>query len=360
VIRFRDLRPQHRELREEIREALDRVLESGIFALGPEVAAFEEAFAAYCGATSAIGVASGTRALELALTGLGVGEGDEVITVPNSFVATAAAIRSVGARPVFVDVEPGTLTLDARGLAAACSDRTRAVLPVHLYGHPASMEPIVAFARERGLAVIEDAAQAHGAREGGRPVGSLGDAGCFSFYPTKNLGAIGEAGAITVCDLERDAAIRPLREWQGSAGNNARMDALQAAVLGVKLRHLEAWTEARRERAALYDRLLAATPARTPVERDGCRHVYHLYVVRVEGRDAVAKAMAESGVETGIHYPRPLHLDPRFADLGYTEGDFPVAEAAAREVLSLPLDPAHSEATTEAVASALLRALARG
>ena len=184
--------------------------------------------------------------------------------------------------------------------------------------------------------------------------------GCFSFYPTKNLGAIGEAGAITVCDAELDAAIRPRREWQGSAGNNARMDALQAAVLGVKLRHLETWTEARRKNAARYDRLLANSPARTPLEREGCHHVYHLYVVRVSNRDAVAKTMAESGVETGIHYPLPLHLDPRFADLGHREGDFPVAEAAAREVLSLPLDPALSEETTEAVASALLGALARG
>jgi len=366
VIRFTNLEAQVKNLRDEIRAALDRVLESAQFVLGPEVETFESQFAAFCQAGAAVGVNSGTSALELALQAAGVGEGDEVITVPNTFIATAAAITRVGARPVFVDVDPRTHLLDPAGLDAARSPHTRALLPVHLYGHPADMDALWAFAREHDLAVIEDAAQAHGARYRDRPVGSLGDFGCFSFYPSKNLGAYGEAGAITTRDEARARVLRRLRDWGAEEkfhhverGSNARMDALQAAILGVKLRHLEAWNAHRRECAHLYDRLLEGSGAGLPVEAPGAHHVYHLYVVRVPDRDAVAEELLAQGIETRVHYPRPLHLQPCYAELGLGPGALPVAERLCGEVLSLPLHAELSTEQVETVAAALRAALAR-
>ena len=360
MIPYLDLPAQYRSIKPEVDDAVQRVLASAHFALGPDVEAFEQAFAAYCATAEAIAVNSGTSALHLALLACGIGPGDEVITVPFTFVATVAAIEYAGARPVLVDVEPGTLTMDPAQLERAITPQTKAVMPVHLFGQPADMDPILQIAQRRGLRVIEDAAQAHGAEYKGRRCGSIGDVAAFSFYPGKNLGAYGEGGAVVTSDPALAAPIRLLRSWGEERryehrlkGFNYRMDGIQGAILGVKLRHLEAWTEARRSRAALYDRLLAASTLRTPVVRRDCRHVYHCYVVRTANRDYVRQMLADQQIQTGVHYPIPVHLQPAYADLGYSAGDFPVAEAAAREVLSLPIFPEMTDAQVEAVASAL-------
>ena len=360
MIPFVDLQAQYRAIKPEIDAAVLKVFEQAAFILGPAVAAFEKDFATFCGAKEAVGVSSGTSALHLALLAAGVGPGDEVITVPYTFVATVAAIEYAGARPVLVDIEPDYWTMDPAKLEAAITPRTKAIMPVHLYGQPADMDPILDIARRHGIPVIEDAAQAHGSEYKGRRCGSMGLLGCFSFYPGKNLGAYGEGGAVVTDDPGLAARIRLLRAWGEEVryehkfkAFNYRMDGVQGAVLGVKLRHLEAWTEARRRNAAEYGRQLAGTPALAPVERAGCRHVYHLYPVRLAQRDAWCAALGEAGVQTGVHYPIPVHLQPAYKDLGYQAGDFPVSEHVAGEVLSLPMFPELTAAQIGTVAGLL-------
>jgi dTDP-4-amino-4,6-dideoxygalactose transaminase len=340
------LSAQHSEIGAEVSEAVERVLRDGDFILGAEVERFETDFAAYCGATAAVGVDSGTSALELALRAFDCGPGDEVITVANSFIATALAITHVGAKPVFVDVDPGTFLMDVTQLEAAITPSTQAIIPVHLYGQVADMDPILALARDRGLAVIEDAAQAHGATYRGRRAGSLGDAAAFSFYPAKNLGAAGDAGMVVVADGARAERLRLLRNYGQAVKNrhdllgfNRRLDTLQAAVLQVKLRHLDQWSEDRRERAVLYDELLAASSLRTPSPASEGEHVYHLYVVRADDRDGLRAELADKEISTQVHYPTPIHLQPAYAGLGLGPGSFPVTEQLAGEILSLPMYP---------------------
>jgi dTDP-4-amino-4,6-dideoxygalactose transaminase len=357
---FLDLKAQYRSIKPEIDAAIAHVLETTQFVLGDEVALFEREFAAYSGAAQGIAVNSGTSALHLALLAAGVGPGDEVITVPNTFVATVAAVKYTGARPVFVDIDPARFTMDPARVEAAITPRTKALLPVHLYGQPADMDPIVEIARRRGLKVIEDAAQAHGARYQGRPVGGLADLACFSFYPGKNLGAYGEGGIVLTSNEEYARKIRMLRDWGQDRkyhhllpGYNYRMEGMQGAILRVKLRHLEAWTEARRAHAARYGQLLAESGVGLPAEASGARHVYHVYAVRTRERDAVMKALAEQGIQSGIHYPVPVHLQPAYADAAWGLGSFPLAEKAADEVLSLPMFPEMTEEQLALVSSAL-------
>jgi dTDP-4-amino-4,6-dideoxygalactose transaminase len=360
-----DLAAQYRSIKPEIDAAVVRVFESGRYVLGEEVAAFEREFAEFCGAAHAVAVNSGTSALQLALIAAGVGPGDEVVTVPFTFVATAAVIDYVGAVPVFVDIEPRTFTMNPAAVEDAITDRTRAVIPVHVFGQCADMDPIRAVAARHGLAVIEDAAQAHGARYRGLRAGIVGDFGCFSFYPTKNLGAAGEGG-IVVTDDERGAEqIRALRNWGERAkyehavrAFNMRMDALQAAVLRVKLRHLDEWTNRRRRIAQRYDEALDGIGLQLPREMEYARHVYHLYTVRVRERDGLQKLLAADGIATGVHYPIPIHLQPAWADLGYAAGAFPEAERAAGDVLSLPLYPEMTDEQVETVVSSVRRAVA--
>lgn len=344
MIPYLDLKAQYRGIRDQVEPAVRAVLESGQYVLGPEVDAFEQEFAEFCAARHCVAVSSGTSALQMALMAAGVGSGDEVITVPMTFVATTAAIRYLGARPVFVDIVPGTWTMDVNRLEGALSERTKAILPVHLYGLMADMGPIRAFADAHGLALIEDAAQAHGAEYHGKRAGSFGDLACFSFYPGKNLGACGEGGAIVTNSDEHAATVRKLRDW-GQAGRhqyelkgfNYRIDALQAAILRIKLRHLDAWTEARRRHAAAYSQRLAQSGLTLPGEPAGYRSVYHIYAVMVEDRAAIQQALSDRAIGTGVHYPVPVHLTPAHADLGYVQGQFPVAERVAREELSLPM-----------------------
>lgn len=360
MIPFVDLRAQYDSIQAELDAAVLGVLRSGAFILGPEVAAFEREFADYTGAAQAIGVNTGTSALHLALLAAGIGDGDEVITVPCTFVATVAAIRYTGARPVFIDVDPVTLTMDPAQIEGAITARTRAILPVHLYGQPADLDPILEIAKRRGLTVIEDAAQAHGAEYKGRRVGSIGDLGCFSFYPGKNLGAAGEGGMVVTNNPDYAHAIRVLRDWgqeekykHAVRGYNYRLEGIQGAVLRVKLRHLETWTEARRAHAARYSAALADAGVRTPVEAAWARHVYHVYAIRTAQRDALQRDLQARGVSTGIHYPIPVHLQRAHADLGYRRGQFPVSEQAADEVLSLPMFAELTDAQIEAVAAAV-------
>jgi len=360
VIPFIDLRTQYETIRAEIEPAVLGVLERCQYVLGPEVEAFEHEFAAYSGAKHGIGVNSGTSALHMALLAAGVGPGDEVVTTPFTFVATVAAILYAGARPVLVDIDPVSLTLDPRCFEAAITSHTKAVIPVHIHGECADMDPIVEVTRAHGIVVIEDAAQAHGARYRDRSAGSLGDMACFSFYPGKNLGACGEGGMVVTDDDEFAHKVRMLRDWGQEKkyehvmkGFNARLEGVQGAALRVKLRHLEGWTEARRERAALYGRLLVDAPVSTPVEMPWARHVYHVYAIRTPKRDALQAALLERGIQTGIHYPQPVHLLKGYRDLGYAEGDFPVAEKTAAETLSLPMYPELPLESVEDVAAAV-------
>ena len=341
-----DLQTQYATIKTELDRAVLDVLASGRFALGPEVAAFEEEFAAFCGADHAVAVSSGTAALHLALLAAGVGPGDEVITVPYTFVATVASIRYTGATPVLVDVRPDTGTIDTDQAAAAIGPRTRALLPVHLYGRPAELDPLLALGREHGIPVIEDASQAHGAEYRGRRVGAIGTLGCFSFYPGKNLGACGEGGIVVTPDPAHAATLRSLRNWGEDEryhhlrpGYNYRMDGIQGAVLRVKLRHLPAWTQARQQIAARYDELLCDCEVTTPPAATGCTNVYHLYPVRSDARDRLQAALLDAGIQSGLHYPVPVHLQPAYADLGGQPGDHPAAEAWARTVLTLPIYP---------------------
>ena len=344
---FVDLSIQLRALDQPLLGAIDRVLASCAFAGGPEVEAFESAFAEFCGTRDCVGLGSGTGALELLLRAAGIGPGDEVILPVNTFVADAEAILLAGATPVFVDVEEETSLINLEATAAAVNGQTAAILPVHLYGQPVDMSSLQHLAAGKGLLLIEDACQAHGARRGSRRAGSLGDAAAFSFYPSKNLGALGEAGCVTTDDRALAERLRMLRD-HGSReryvhellGRNDRMDGLQAAVLGVKLPQLEDWNERRRDRAAQYRQgLEEIAGVRCLQEQDGGEHVYHLFVVRVAERDRVQRSLAEIGVGTGIHYPLPLHTQPCCTHLGYSEGEFPVAEKLATEILSLPMFP---------------------
>ncbi|MFA5911144.1 MAG: DegT/DnrJ/EryC1/StrS family aminotransferase [Vicinamibacterales bacterium] len=360
MIPFVDLRRQYQDLKADIDAAVGHVLETGQFVLGPEVEAFEREFAAACAADSGIAVNSGTSALHLALLAAGVGPGDEVITVPFTFVATTAAIGYTGARPVFVDIDPATFTMDVTLIEAAITSRTKAILPVHLYGHPADMDPIIAIAARHGLTVIEDACQAHGALYKGRPVGALGDAGCFSFYPGKNLGAYGEGGIVVTNRSDWTRDIRMLRDWGQDRkyhhvlkGYNYRMEGLQGAILRVKLRRLREWTDARRAHGAAYNRLLAGSGVESPKEADYARHVFHVYAVRTTDRVSLERTLHAHGVSSGIHYPVPVHLQPAYADLGYRAGDFPESERAAAEVLSLPMFPELTATQIEQVAAAV-------
>lgn len=360
MIPFVDLKAQYLGIKQEVDAAIQGVLDSCQFTLGSEVAAFEQEFAAYCQAKQGIGVNTGTSALHLALLAAGVGPGDEVITVPFTFVATVSAIDYTGAKAVFVDIDPQSFTMNAAQLEAAITAKTKAIIPVHLYGQCADMDPILEIARRRGLTVIEDACQAHGAEYKGRRAGSMGDMGCFSFYPGKNLGAYGEAGMVTTDNAEFARTIRMLRDWGAEKkyhhvlkGYNFRMEGIQGAVLRVKLRHLEAWTESRRRAAAHYDRLLAGSGIQTPKAMGHNRHVYHIYAVRTSHRQAWQDALLAQGVQSGIHYPTPVHLLPAFADLGYRAGQFPHAERAANEVLSLPMFPELTEAQCDEVARAV-------
>jgi len=343
---YLDLKAQYRAIKPEIDAAIGIVLDSCQFVLGPEVSDFEQAFAAYCGASECIALNSGTSALHLALLAAGVGPGDEVITTPFTFVASVAAILYSGARPVLVDIDPRSFTLDPSKIEASVTSRTKVLLPVHLYGQPADMDPIMEIARRHNLIVIEDAAQAHGAQYKGRSVGSIGHMACFSFYPGKNLGAYGEGGAVTTNNSEYARAIRMLRDWGQDRkyhhllrGYNYRMEGFQGAVLGVKLRHLEQWTEARRNLVQQYNGFLAECELELPTEMSWARHVYHVYTIRSKERDRLQKSLADEGIQTGIHYPTPVHLQPAYADLGYGPGSFPKAESAAKQVLSLPLYP---------------------
>jgi dTDP-4-amino-4,6-dideoxygalactose transaminase len=363
MIPYVDLKAQYHSIKSEIDAAVLRVLESTQFILGEEVAAFEREFASYCQAPDSVAVNSGTSALHLALLAAGIGSGDEVITTPFTFVATVAAIRYTGACPVFVDIEPDYFTIDSSKIESAITPRTRAIIPVHLYGQPADMDPILEMARQRGLTVIEDAAQAHGSEYHSRRCGSLAEIAAFSFYPGKNLGAYGEGGALTTLRADIAATCRTLRDWGQEKryehrlkGFNYRMDGIQGAILRVKLRHLEAWTEQRRRVALWYAGAFDPETVRVPKDRPGCRHVYHVYVVRSETRDELRDALTRQGIQTGIHYPIPVHLQPAHADLGYHEGDFPIAEAAAREVLSLPIFPEMTRDQVETVAAVVSKA----
>jgi len=359
-----DLRAEYHELKSEIDAAVSRVLESGQFILGPEVTGLEEEFASYCNVKHAIGVNSGTSALHLALLGAGIEPGDEVITVPFTFYATAAAIGYIGAIPVYVDIDPRTFNLDVTRVEAAITERTRAILPVHLYGQPADMDPILEIARRYNLVVIEDVAQAHGAEYKGRHAGSIGDIGCFSFYPTKNLGAAGEGGMVTTNNSEYARTIAMLRNWGEEhryypvlKGFNYRLPAIQAAILRVKLRRLNLWTDTRRALAAEYDRLLEDADLMRPVSPADVRHVYCLYTIQAEDRNGLQKELESAGIQTAVHYPRPIYLMPAYADARYKAGDFPVAEASARRVLSLPLYPQMTKHQVQRVAGEIIRLL---
>jgi len=342
---FLDLQAQYRSIQQEINEALQAVIDRTAFAGGPFVERFESEFASFCQCSFAIGCGSGTSALYLALHGLGIGEGDEVITTANTFIATAEAISACGAVPVFVDIDEQTYNMDPELFEAAITPKTKAVIPVHLYGQMAQMDSIMEIARAHDLYVIEDACQAHGAEYEGRRAGSIGDAGCFSFYPGKNLGAYGEGGAVVTNNAELAETMRTYRDhgqkkkyYHSMIGWNDRMDGLQGAVLSVKLKHLDAWNEARRENAQLYNKLLSNMDCLvTPVEADAAKHVYHIYAIRVQERDTVMKALAEKDIHCGIHYPVPIHLQDAYRFLGYEKNSLPIAERCVDELLSLPM-----------------------
>jgi dTDP-4-amino-4,6-dideoxygalactose transaminase len=358
MIPFLDLGAQYRELKPEIDAAVIRVLESGQFVGGQEVTALEEEFASYCGASHGVAVNSGTSALHLALLAAGIQPGDEVITVPFTFYATVAAIGYVGATAVYVDIDPATFNMDPAKIEAAITERTRAILLVHLYGQCADMDPILDIARRHKLIVIEDAAQSHGAEYRGRRAGGIGDIGCFSFYPTKNLGAAGEGGLVTTNNAEYARMAALLRSWGEEQryrprlkGFNYRLPSMQAAILRVKLRRLEAWTEARRARVAEYDRWLEGSGVTRPHKMKDSRHVYCLYTIRAADRDALQKGLQAAGIQSAVHYPLPIHLMPAYADARYKAGDFPVAEACANTVLSLPLHSHVSPSQVEQVAA---------
>jgi dTDP-4-amino-4,6-dideoxygalactose transaminase len=363
AVPFVDLRPLRAGIAAEVAAAIQRVLESGWFILGQEVEAFEQRFAARCQVAHAVGVGNGTDAIALALRACGVQPGDEVITVAHTALPSVCAVSQIGATPVLIDVDPATATMDPAAIEAAISPRTRAVLPVHLYGHPADMAAITVVAREHGLAIVEDCAQAHGAAVNGKPAGSLGDAGAFSFYPTKNLGAYGDAGLVTTNDAGVAERLRMLRNYGQTdryhhqiIGVNSRLDELQAAILRLKLDHLDAWTERRRALAARYTQRLTGLVT-TPVEQPWAHHVYHLYAIRTPRRDVVQQHLAAAGVGTIVHYPIPAHLQQAYAHLGVPTGALPASEQIAAEILSLPLYPELAVEDVDYVCDVLHRAV---
>ena len=360
MIPFVDLKAQYLSIKNEIDSAIARVVESGWYILGPEVEAFEKAFAGYVGARFCIGVNSGTAALQLALMAVNIRAGDEVIVPANTFFATAEAVTTAGGTPVFVDADPVSYTIDISKIEAAITPKTRVIIPVHLYGQPADLDPIFQIAQSRSLIVIEDAAQAHGAEYKGRRVGALGRVGCFSFYPAKNLGAYGDAGALVTNDEEIAHRLRLLRDHGSErkyhheiVGYVFRLEPLQAAVLNVKLRYLDAWNELRRLHAARYHELLKVSGLILPSQMDYARHVYHLYVVQTDARDRVQERLATAGIQTGIHYPIPIHLQPAYSSLGYRIGDFPETEKQSQRVLSLPMFAELTNEQMNAVAAAV-------
>lgn len=359
-IPFLELKSQFLAIEPEIRAAIDAVFERSWFVLGEQVAAFEEEFAQYTGSAHAVGVGSGTDAIHLALRALGIGPGDEVITAANTCVPTLSGISASGATPVLVDADPQTLTLAPDVLEAAISPRTRAVVPVHLYGHPADMDAIGAVTEAHGIPLVEDCAQAHGAQYKGRVCGSLGALGAFSFYPSKNLGAYGDGGAVTTDSAELADKLRKLRNYgedkryfHTSYGVNSRLDELQAAILRVKLRSLDAWNAVRRELAARYQEALEGVPVTLPREAPWARHCYHLFVIRTPQRDALRAHLEECGIGTQLHYPVPIHLQEAYRHLGRELGAFPASEAACGEVISLPLYPELSTAAVDEVCRAV-------
>ena len=361
---FVDLQAQYRAIKTEVDEAVQRVLDTSAFILGREVETFERAFAEYVGARECVGVSNGTAAIQLALQACGVGAGDEVVVPANTFFATAEAVSTAGATPVFVDCDPVTYNLDAARIDEVVTERTRAVIPVHLYGQPADLDAIFEVAERHKLLVIEDAAQAHGARYKGERVGARGAAGCFSFYPGKNLGAYGEGGAVVTNDAQVARRLRMLRDHGSELkyrheiiGYNFRLEGMQGAVLNVKLKYLDDWNALRRRHAARYRELLAPLEASgalaLPQTADYAEHVYHLFVVQTEARDALQRYLSAAGVHTGIHYPVPIHLQPAYASLGHKEGDFPNAESQAGRVLSLPMFAELKEHQLKYVADAI-------
>lgn len=359
---FVDLQSDYRELKPEIDLAIHSVLDTSAYILGKAVSAFEADFAEFCRVDHAVGVNSGYSAIEVALRANGIGPGDEVITQANTFIATILPILNVGARPVLVDIDPDNYNLDPDQVAAAVTPVTRAIVAVHLYGHPTDMDPILDIAQQHNLLVIEDAAQAHGATYRGRRTGGLGHAAAFSFYPTKNLGAFGDGGAVTTNDPAVAEKIRvmrdvgqPVKYMHDVHGFNFRLDSIQAAVLGVKLTRLDAWNANRRRLAQRYNELLAGLPVITPAAAPWAEHVYHVYVIRVSRRDALQQHLSENGVGTAMHYPIPNHLQKSLKHLGYSQGDFPLTERYAGEILSLPMFPAMTEAQQDRVVEAIRR-----
>ncbi|MEK6766603.1 MAG: DegT/DnrJ/EryC1/StrS family aminotransferase [Planctomycetota bacterium] len=352
-----DLKRQYENLKTEIDNAFKSVLENGIFVLGENVKRFEEEFADYLGAGFAVGVGSGTEALHLSLKACDIGYGDEVITVPNTAVPTISAISFAGAKPVFVDITPDTYTMDLRKVEEKITDKTKAILPVHLYGHSTEMEQIMKLAKAHNLRVIEDACQAHGAKYNSKNAGTIGDMGCFSFYPTKNLGAYGDGGMVVTNNEELYKKLIMLRNYgevkkftSKIEGFNSRLDEIQSAVLRVKLKYLDEWTNKRREIATMYHQLLYNSNVQLPCERQWAKHVYHLFVIRVNKRDALKDYLHERGVGTQIHYPIPIHLQDAYKRLGHKAGDFPISERNAEEILSLPIYPELTTEEIEAVA----------
>lgn len=366
-IPFVDLQAQYKSIAGEVDSAIQGVLDRGDYILGEQVRLFEEEFAAYIGVKHAVGVGTGLDALELLLRAYEIGPGDEVITAANTYIATALAIMAVGARPVLVDMDPATYNINAGVIEAAITIRTRAIMPVHLCGQPADMDEILAIGKKHGLKVIEDAAQAHGARYGGVRVGSIGDAAGFSFYPGKNLGAYGDGGMVVTNDAAIAEKVRRLGNYgqrvkyeHTSVGTNSRLDTIQAAILRVKLRHLDAWNDARREHAAAYGELLREAECSVPNTAANRTHIFHLYMVEADDRNDVQKYLTEKGISTGIHYPIPIHLQEACAGLGYKRGDFPAAERAAGRLLSLPMYAELTAEQQEYVAANLRQALRRG
>lgn len=345
-IPFVDLKAQYQTIKDDVDTAVLDVMQRCDFVLGQDVKDFEKEFASFCQADYAVGVDSGYSALELIMRAYNIGPGDEVITAANTFIATVLAITNTGANPVLVDIDPDTYNLDPAKLEAAITPATRAIMPVHLYGQTADMDTILKIARQFGLLVIEDAAQAHGARYKNRRAGSLGDAAAFSFYPGKNLGAYGDGGAVVTNDARLVERIRMLRDLgmrvkyhHEIKGFNHRLDTMQAAVLRVKLRHIDDWNVARRRIAQQYSDQLADLPILTPFSPDWAEHIYHLYVIRTQNRDALQRHLMEAGIASGLHYPIPIHLQLAYQELGYQEGDFPITEQYAKEILSLPMYP---------------------
>jgi len=360
-----DLVAQYKSVESEIKAAIFEVLESQHFILGPNVKALEEEVSRYCGRSFGVGVGSGTDALILALRAAGVGPGDEVIVPSFSFIATADSVSLLGALPLFVDIDADSFCMQPTQIEERITKRTKAIIPVHLYGHPAEMDAILMAARKHNLLVVEDNAQAIGATYRGKRTASFGDFGCISFFPSKNLGGFGDGGMVVTDSHESAARLRSLRAhgatkkyYSVEQGWNSRLDEIQAAIVRVKLRHLETWGECRRNRAALYDRLLAGIEGIViPRVADGCQHVYHQYTIRVPKRDKVQKALAEMGIATTVYYPTPIHLQPIYAALGYKAGDLPETEKAAQEVLSLPIYPELTDEQVEQVAQALDQAV---